>query len=153
MSSYRPKRKKLPSAKGLRFAIVASRYNEPITLRLLKGARQALWTSGVKQVDEVWVPGAFELPLALQRLAEKKRYHGLIALGAVIRGETPHFEFVAQGAAHGIMEVMLKARIPIAFGLLTTENERQARERSGGRLGNKGEEAAWVAIEMANRRR
>jgi 6,7-dimethyl-8-ribityllumazine synthase len=100
-------------------------------------------------VDVCSVPGAFEIPFALSRLARGHKYAALITLGAVIKGETPHFEYISQSVAGGIMEVMLKERIPIAFGVLTTNNKRQALARSGGKRGNKGEEAALVAIEMA----
>jgi 6,7-dimethyl-8-ribityllumazine synthase len=138
-------------AKGLRIGIVVSRFNAHITERLLKGAEAALAAQGVdrKKIRTVWVPGAFEIPILLQKLARSRRFDGLIALGAVIRGETPHFDYVAAQAARGTMKVMLGEGIPVAFGILTTDNVKQALERAGGRHGNKGEEAALVAIEMA----
>lgn len=139
------------SGKGLRIGIVASRFNSGITKKLLRGAEKTLRQKGVaaKDIRVVWVPGAFEIPIALQRLARSRRHHALIALGAVIRGETPHFDYVAGEAAHGIMQVSLREGISVAFGLLTTQNVKQALDRAGGRHGNKGEEAALVAIEMA----
>lgn len=139
------------SGKGLRIGIVASRFNSEITKKLLRGAEKTLRQKGVaaKDIRVVWVPGAFEIPIALQRLARSRRHHALIALGAVIRGETPHFHYVACEAARGIMEVSLREGISVAFGLLTTQNVKQALDRAGGRHGNKGEEAALVAIEMA----
>ena len=148
MSSYRNRQSSVRSARGIRFGIVASRYNSGITQRLLEGARRILKQAKASRIDEVFVPGAFEIPLALDRLAGSRRYDGLIALGAVIRGETPHFDYVAGEAARGVMEVMLSRKIPIAFGILTTNTERQAKDRAGGRLGNKGEEAARTVIEM-----
>ncbi len=137
------------SGKGLRFGIVVSRFNRGITVRLLEGARRGLRAAGVEGIVVQWVPGAFEIPLALQRLARTKRFAGLIALGAVIRGETPHFDYVAGEAARGVMEVSLREGIPVAFGILTTNTIRQAKDRAGGRHGNKGEEAARVVLEMA----
>lgn len=139
------------SGKGLRIGIVAGRFNSDITKKLLRGAEKTLRQKGVvaRDIRVVWVPGAFEIPIALQRLARSRRYHALIALGAVIRGETPHFDYVAGEAARGIMEVSLREGISVAFGLLTTQNVKQALDRAGGRRGNKGEEAALVAMEMA----
>lgn len=135
------------SAKKFHFGIVVSRYNSEITSLLLGGAQKIL--KGAQTVDLLEVPGCFEIPLALKSLAKQKRYDALIALGCVIRGETPHFDYVAGEAARGVMAVMLGDDIPIAFGILTTDNLEQAMARAGGRYGNKGEEAAWVAIEMA----
>ncbi len=137
------------SGKGLRIGVVVGRFNRPITKRLLDGAERILWKKGVASVQTIWVPGAFEIPLALQKMARSKRFHALIALGAVIRGGTPHFDYVAGEAARGIMDVSLQESIPVAFGVLTTDSMKQALERAGGRKGNKGEEAALVAIEMA----
>lgn len=140
------------SAKGLRIGIVVSRFNSDITKKLLAGAERTLLGKGVKNIRKVWVPGAFEIPVMLQRLAQIKRgkkFDGLIALGAVIRGETPHFDFVARETSRGVMDVALREGIPIAFGVLTTDNVKQALDRAGGRHGNKGEEAALVVIEMA----
>jgi len=139
-----------PSARGLRFALVVSRFHEPITVRLLVGARDALKKCGAEEsnIAEVWVPGAWEIPLACQALAKSGRYDALICLGCVIRGETAHFEFVAGEASHGVAQVSLTTGVPIGFGLLTTETLDQAIERSGGTEGNKGSEAALAAIEM-----
>lgn len=151
MSQDKPKFQKL-SAKGMRFAIVVARYNSEITDQLLKGAVGILSKRGASGGDIAifWVPGAFELPLTLKSLAKTKKYDALIALGAVIRGDTPHFEYVCQGATQGIQEAMLQTDVPIAFGLLTTNNKKEAIERIGGKEGHKGEEAARVAIEMAH---
>lgn len=139
------------SGKGLRIGIVVGRFNAHITERLLKGAEAALAARGVdrKKIRTVWVPGAFEIPILLRKMARSRRFDGLIALGAVIRGETPHFDYVAAEAARGVMKVMLEEAIPVAFGILTTDNVKQALDRAGGRHGNKGEEAALVVIEMA----
>ena len=140
------------SAKGLRFGIVAARFNGAVTKRLLTGALGAFRASGVatEDITTVWVPGAFEIPLMLQTLAATGRFDGLVALGAVIRGETPHFDYVADAAARGCLKVSLKKSIPVAFGVLTTHDAKQARERAGGRQGNKGRDAALTAIEMAH---
>ncbi len=138
------------SGKGLKIGMVASRFNEAITESLVEGATRILQQKDVAKVDVVWVPGAFEIPLALQKLAGTRRYHALIALGAVIRGETPHFDYVAGECSRGIMKVMLEQKIPIAFGILTTNTMNQALDRIGGKHGHKGEEAALVAIEMGN---
>ncbi|MBI2066512.1 MAG: 6,7-dimethyl-8-ribityllumazine synthase [Deltaproteobacteria bacterium] len=146
MSRYIAKRVTGLKADGLRFGIVVSRFNEKVTTRLLSGAKRGL--KKAKRLDVVWVPGAFEIPYALMRMARQKKYDALIALGAVIRGGTPHFDYVAGETARGVMQVMLQEKIPVAFGVLTTNNLKQALDRSGGRLGNKGIEAAEVAIEM-----
>lgn len=138
------------SGKGLKIAIVASRFNEAITETLVEGAVRVLENKEVAKTEVVWVPGAYELPLTLQHLARKKKYHALIALGAVIRGETPHFDIVAGETSRGVMRVMLDEKLPIAFGVLTTNTMDQALDRIGGKHGHKGEEAALVAIEMAN---
>jgi len=137
---------------GLRIAVVVSRFNEPVTSRLLAGARDALDGHGVNErdIDVVWVPGAFELPLAARALAESGRYDAVICLGAVIRGETPHFEFVAGGAARGIGQVSRDTGVPAIFGVITPNTLEQAMERAGGAKGNKGYDAAVNAIEMAN---
>ena len=134
-------------AKGLKFAIVVARFNLSITQKLLGGAQEALNKAGAEQVDVFHVPGAFELPLAAQRAVQ--RYDAVIALGAVIRGETPHFDFVAGEAARGLQQVALKYDKPIAFGVLTTDTVEQAEARAGGKLGNKGFDAAMTAVEMA----
>ena len=138
--------------KGFRAAILVSRFNAVISSQLLEGAKQALLKNGVSSKDcEVFsVPGALELPVLAMRLAKSKRYDVLVALGTVIKGETAHFESVCRESQAGLMRVSLKTGIPIGFGVLTTYNEEQARARSGGTHGNKGEEAALAALEMAN---
>jgi 6,7-dimethyl-8-ribityllumazine synthase len=137
--------------RGLRVAVAASRFNERITERLLAGALGALAEAGVRAADLtiVIVPGAFELPFAARRLAMSRRFHAILCLGAVIRGGTPHFDFVAGEASRGIARAAEIADVPVLFGVLTTENTRQAIERSGGRLGNRGADVARAAIEMA----
>lgn len=139
------------SGRDRRFAIAVSRFNEPITERLAAGARDCLREYGVRTGDitEVSVPGAWELALAAQWLA-RDGYAGIIALGCVIRGDTPHFEYVAGAAAQGLARVSLDTGIPIAFGVLTTEDNEQALARAGGREGNKGWEAALAVLEMAD---
>lgn len=141
----------MPEGTGKRVAVVVSRFNPDICEQLLQGSLEALQQAGVAETDIAVfrVPGAFELPLILQAIANTENYDAAVALGVVIRGETAHFDFVAGEAARGISDVMLKTGLPIGFGLLTTETEEQARERAGGRLGNKGHEAALVALEMA----
>ena len=135
-------------ARGLRFAVVTARFNSRITERLLDGAREALRASHA-EFDEFFVPGAFELPLGVKRVAETGDYQGVIALAAVIRGETPHFDYVAGEAARGLQQVALETGLPVAFGVLTTGTLKQAQERAGGKRGNKGYDAAMTAIEMA----
>jgi 6,7-dimethyl-8-ribityllumazine synthase len=134
----------------VRLAIVVSRFNNQITKRLLDGAVACLRAHRIP--DDRWrvvvCPGAFELPQTAARLASADRYDAIVCLGAVIRGETPHFDFVAAEAACGIQDVALRTGIPVVFGLLTTNTERQARERAGGRHGNKGWDAALTALEM-----
>jgi 6,7-dimethyl-8-ribityllumazine synthase len=139
-------------AAGRRFAIAVSRFNEIVTGRLLEGALEALAAAGVAgdDVDVVWVPGAFELPVVAQRLAGSYSYDGVICLGAVIRGETTHFEHVAGQAAEGIRRAAQETGVPVAFGVLTTESLEQALERAGGAHGNKGWDAARAAIETAS---
>jgi 6,7-dimethyl-8-ribityllumazine synthase len=134
-----------------RFAIVVSRFNSLITDRLLAGARACLSEHGVANdaIDVVSVPGAWELPVAAQA-ATRRGYAAVIALGCVIRGDTPHFEYVAGAAAQGLERVSLEAGLPVAFGVLTTEDTNQALARAGGREGNKGWDAALVALEMAD---
>jgi 6,7-dimethyl-8-ribityllumazine synthase len=134
-------------ATGLRFAIVVARFNAGITEKLLAGAQDALTKSGAKSSRVFYVPGAFELPFAAQELA--KAYDAIIALGAVIRGETPHFDFVAGAAAQGLQQVTLESGTPVAFGVLTTNTVAEAEARAGGVHGNKGYDAAMTAIEMA----
>jgi len=132
------------NAQGLTFAIVVARFNRVITDRLLESARQALDRAGAESSKIFHVPGAFELPLAAKMLAHTHAYHAIIALGAVIRGETPHFDFVAAEAARGLQQVALETGVPIAFGVLTTDTMEQAEARVG-----KGADAAMTAIEMA----
>lgn len=135
-----------------RVAIVVSRYNERITRRLLDGARAALRERGIADdaVDVVWVPGAFELPVAAEVAAASGRYAALVALGCVIRGETPHFEFVASEAARGLGSVARAHGIALGFGVLTTDDQEQALARAGGSAGNKGHEAAAAALDTAH---
>ncbi len=137
---------------GLRFALVVARFNEFITNRLLAGAQDALRRHGVAEedVDVVWVPGSFEIPLAAKRLAESGRYDAVICLGAVIRGATPHFDYVAGEVAKGVATAALSTGVPVLFGVLTTDTIEQAIERAGTKAGNKGFDAAVSAIEMAN---
>lgn len=135
-------------ASGLRIGIVMSRFNEFITEQLAKGAVQTLEERGCDEITVVKVPGAWELAIAAQGLAGS--CDAIVALGAVVRGDTPHFEYVAGGAAEGLNRVSLNKDIPIAFGVLTTDNLQQAMDRAGGVSGNKGSEAAEAAIEMAN---
>jgi 6,7-dimethyl-8-ribityllumazine synthase len=139
-------------AARLRFAIACARFNENITRSLLDGALRALREHQVSETDIeiIWVPGAFELPLAAQTAAARPDVAAVICLGAVIRGETPHFDFVSHAAATGILRVSLDSHKPVTFGVLTTDNVEQAFERAGGRVGNKGYDAALAALEMVN---
>lgn len=138
-------------AAGLRFAVVVSRFNHLISVKLLDGCTEELVRRGADpaDIDVAWVPGAFEIPLAARALAASDRYHALVTLGSVIRGGTPHFEYVCRGVTDGVREVMRDTAIPVAFGVLTTDDVPQALARAGGERGNKGEEAALAAIEMA----
>ena len=138
--------------KGMRVGIVCSRFNEFIVNALLEGAMRGLVASGVSEqaIDVAWVPGAFEIPIATKAMAASGRYDTLVTLGAVIRGETAHFEYVAGPVADSIAQIQLETGMPIGFAVLTVENVEQAVERSGPGAGNKGEEAAIGAIEMAN---
>ena len=138
------------SAARLRIAVAASRFNDQITTRLVQGAVECLRHHGsrVSPSDVVWCPGAFELPLVADQLARSSRWDAIICLGAVIRGETPHFEYVSAESARGIQDVALRRGVPVIFGVLTTNTERQARERAGGKHGNKGWDAALAAIDM-----
>ena len=140
------------SAKGLRFAIIMSRFNDFICSRLADGAMDALVRHGAdeKGVSLVKVPGAFEIPFAAKRLSQSGRYDAVICLGAVIRGATPHFEYVAAEVSKGVANVALESSVPITFGVLTTDNLEQAIERAGSKSGNKGYQAAMSAIEMVN---
>lgn len=139
------------TAQGLRFGIVVSRFNEFITSRLLSGALDALERHGAdpEAIQIAWVPGAFEIPLIAQKMAQRG-YNAVICLGAVIRGATPHFEYVAAEVTKGIAQVSLATGIPVIYGLITADNLEQAIERAGTKAGNKGFEAAMAAIEMAN---
>ena len=135
-----------------RVAVVVSRFNETVTTQLLDGARDCLRTHAVpdSHIDVVWVPGAFELPVAAEAAAASGRYRAIVALGCVIRGETPHFEFVAGEAARGLGNVALAHQIAVGFGVLTTDTLEQAMARAGGRSGNKGYEAADAALRTAD---
>ncbi|HEU4369177.1 MAG TPA: 6,7-dimethyl-8-ribityllumazine synthase [Methylomirabilota bacterium] len=145
------KRARSSRGTGGRFAIVAARFNERITKRLLSGAQRALASAGVpdEAVDVHWVPGSFELPQAACLLARSGRYAGIVCVGCVIKGQTPHFEFVAGQAAAGIQRVALETGVPATFGVITALTEEQAWERAGGEVGNRGQEAAEAALEMA----
>ncbi len=136
---------------GRRVAVVVSRFNRLVTEPLLSGAKEALLRHGVAEadVDVAWVPGAFELPLVAERLARTGRYAGVVALGAVVRGATAHFEHVAGQAASGLAAAALQTGVPVAFGVLTTDTMEQALDRAGGKAGNKGAEAALTVLEMA----
>jgi 6,7-dimethyl-8-ribityllumazine synthase len=140
------------SAKGLRFAIIAGRFNSFITDRLLAGALDALKRSGCAEehIEIVRVPGSWEMPVVARELARGKKYDAIIALGAVIRGETPHFDYVAGEAARGLAQAAADTGVPIGFGVLTTNTVEQAVDRAGVKGGNKGFDAAMTAIEMAN---
>lgn len=138
-------------ARGLRVALVASRFNHLISIRLVEGARSVLLERGVEPGDLFlyWVPGAFEIPQAARRLAESGRFDAIVTLGSVIRGGTPHFDYVCRGVTDGVREVMRTTNVPVAFGVLTTDDVEQAIARAGGSEGNKGGEVALAAIEMA----
>jgi 6,7-dimethyl-8-ribityllumazine synthase len=150
VSGIAPTRRDGIDARGRRFAIVASRFHEEISTRLVDGARETLRRHAVAQRDivVVWVPGAFEIPQAAHRLAQRGGFDALICVGCVVRGETPHFEYVAGEAARGIAEVGLRSGVPSTFGLITAETMAQAQARSGGAVGNRGEEAALAALEL-----
>jgi 6,7-dimethyl-8-ribityllumazine synthase len=141
-----------PNGAGRRFAVAGSRFNEEITSKLVDGALDCLVRHGVKlgDVDVVWVPGAWELPAAAERLLASDRYDAIVAVGAVIRGETPHFDYVAGEAARGLSELQREFNVPVGFGLLTTDTDEQAAERAGGVHGNKGWDAALAALEMVD---
>ncbi|TCI39203.1 6,7-dimethyl-8-ribityllumazine synthase [Exiguobacterium sp. SH0S1] len=138
--------------KGLKIGIVVGRFNDLITMRLLDGAKDALKRHGIEQddVEIAFVPGAFELPLVAKKMAMSKKYDAVITLGAVIRGATPHFDYVCSEAAKGVAQASYQSEVPVIFGVLTTETIEQAIERAGTKAGNKGWEAATAAIEMAN---
>ena len=140
------------SARDIRVACVVARFNDFVVDALLRGALDTLRRHGVgdKQIDIIRVPGAFEIPMVARKLAASRRYDALIALGAVIRGQTPHFDYVAGECASGIARIAQEHALPIAFGVLTTETVEQAMDRAGGKAGNKGADAALTAIEMVN---
>ncbi len=138
--------------KGLKFGVVISRFNEFITQKLLEGALDALLRHGVNEedIDIAWVPGSFEIPLVANKLAQSKRYDAVICLGAVVRGATPHFEYIATEVTKGIAKVGLETGLPVSYGIITADTLEQAIERAGTKAGNKGFDAAVDAIEMAN---
>jgi 6,7-dimethyl-8-ribityllumazine synthase len=137
---------------GLKVAVIVGRFNEFITSKLLGGAQDALYRHGVEEsdVDVIWVPGAFEIPLVAKKLADSKKYDAIITLGTVIRGSTTHYDYVCNEVAKGVAAITLQTGIPVIFGVLTTENIEQAIERAGTKAGNKGWDAGISAIEMAN---
>jgi 6,7-dimethyl-8-ribityllumazine synthase len=141
-----------PTGAGRRIAVAVSRFNETVTQKLVDGALDALLRHGVAldDIDVVWVPGAWELPAAARVLLASERYDALIALGAVIRGETPHFDYVAGEGARGLADAAAQANVPVGFGLLTCDTVEQAMDRAGGAHGNKGWDAALAALEMAD---
>jgi 6,7-dimethyl-8-ribityllumazine synthase len=138
-------------ARGRRFAVVVSRFNQPVTSRLLDGALAAFRRGGVddRDLEVAWAPGAFEIPLVAQRLARSEQFDAVVCLGAVIRGETAHFDYVAGECARGVQEVGLETGVPCLFGVLTTDTLEQALDRAGGAHGNKGWDAAVAAMELA----
>lgn len=138
--------------KGLKFGIVVSRFNEFITNKLLSGAQDALKRHDVagEDIDIAWVPGAFEIPVVAQKMAQSNTYDAVICLGAVVRGSTPHFEYVASEVSKGIAKIGLKTGIPVTYGVVTTDTLEQAIERAGTKVGNRGFDAAVDAIEMGN---
>jgi 6,7-dimethyl-8-ribityllumazine synthase len=140
------------SAAGLKFAIVVSRFNSFVTDRLLGGAMDALTRTGCNpdEVDIIKVPGSWELPVAVKEVASQKRHHAIIALSAVIRGDTPHFDYISAEATKGLAQVASEFGVPVAFGVLTTNTLEQAIDRAGAKSGNKGFDAAMSAVEMAN---
>lgn len=137
---------------GLSIAIVVSRFNDLITRQLLAGAEDGLRRHDVEaaRVDVAWVPGSFEIPLVARKLAQSGRYQAVVCLGAIIRGETPHFEYVASQVSSGIAQAGLETGVPLIFGIITADSLEEALERAGGKMGNKGHDAAVSAIEMAN---
>ncbi len=150
MTEGKPSQQNL-DARGLRFAVLCARFNSFITDRLLEGALDALKRAGASDgdIEVVNVPGSWELPMAAHAIARSKKPDAILALGAVIRGDTPHFDYVAGQAADGLMAVQLESGIPVAFGVLTTNTMQQAADRAGGKEGNKGHDSALTAIEMA----
>lgn len=141
-----------PNGAGRRCAVVASRFNESVTQRLVEGALDALTRHGVAldDADVIWVPGAWELPGAARHIAASERYDAIVAVGAVIRGDTPHFDYIANEATRGLSQTIAEFDTPIGFGLLTCDNLAQAEARAGGDHGNKGWDAALAALEMAD---
>lgn len=139
-------------SQGLKYGIVAGRFNEFIVSKLVSGALDALKRHGAddSEIEIAWVPGAFEIPLIAQKMAESGKYDAVITLGAVIRGSTPHFDYVANEVSKGVAAIALKTGVPVIFGVLTTDTIEQAVERAGTKAGNKGWDAAVTAIEMAN---
>ncbi|AKG53319.1 67-dimethyl-8-ribityllumazine synthase [Dehalogenimonas sp. WBC-2] len=137
---------------GLKFAVVVSRFNEFMTGKLLSGAKDAFLRHGVAEadIDLAWVPGAFEIPMVAKKLAQSGRYQSVVCLGAVIKGSTPHFEYVASEVSKGIASVSLETGVPVIFGVITADTLEQAIERAGSKMGNKGFDAAVQAIEMSN---
>ena len=140
------------TGKGLKFGIVVSRFNEFLTSKLLEGAQDALIRHGASEddIEIAWTPGAFEIPLVAQKLAQTKKYDAVICLGAVVRGGTPHFEYIAAEVTKGIAKVGMDSGIPVIYGVITADNLEQAIERAGTKAGNKGFDAAVSAIETAN---
>ena len=138
--------------KGKRFGVIVSRFNEFVSSKLLEGAVDTLVKHGVKEeeISVVWVPGSFEIPMVAKRMAGGKKYDAIICLGTIIRGETPHFDFVASEAAKGIASVGMQSDIPCVFGVITADNLEQALDRAGTKSGNKGRDAAMTALEMCN---
>jgi 6,7-dimethyl-8-ribityllumazine synthase len=141
-----------PNGAGRRIAVVASRFNEDVVRKLVDGALETLVARGASldDVDLLWVPGAWELPVTARYLLETQRYDAIVALGAVIRGETPHFDYVAGESARGLQQLALEFGVPVSFGVLTTEDDAQAEARAGGVHGNKGADAVLAALEMAD---
>ena len=137
---------------GLKFMLVVSRFNEFISVRLLEGAQDALLRHGAKEedIEIAWTPGAFEMPLIAKKMAQSKKYHAVICLGAVIRGGTPHFDYIAAEVSKGIAKIALDTGVPVLFGVITADTLEQAIERAGTKEGNLGFKAAMSAIEMAN---
>jgi 6,7-dimethyl-8-ribityllumazine synthase len=142
----------LPSGVGRRVAVLASRFNEDIVKKLVDGAIQALLKYGVlfEDIDVVWVPGAWELPVAARWLLATERYHGIVAVGAVIRGETAHFDYISAETSRGLADASSESETPIGFGVLTCDTDEQAEARAGGAHGNKGWDAAVAMLEMAD---
>jgi 6,7-dimethyl-8-ribityllumazine synthase len=142
----------VPNGEGRRYAVLASRFNNNITSKLADGAMEALVRHGAasEDVDLIWVPGAWELPFAARRLAATERYNAIVVVGAVIRGDTPHFDYICAEASRGLADASTEYEIPIGFGLLTTDNMAQAESRAGGEHGNKGWDAAIAALEMSD---